>query len=209
MCRPSRENRTSAMEEMISEKKERREGSSSSSNALAWVSQSARSRVSAILIEPREFDHRNRLQWSGWHDAAVITSVSSSMLSGLMSTMLNEVSETPRFHRLIRRSSAEMNVSQSELREMELMWYACPLENTRRWCAWMPLGVVRGGIASPFDPLPVMPLRYVEMTSAGLWSCTFQSLIVLSLVVSIMNAEFSGRHQRRQLIFSSISRDLR
>jgi hypothetical protein len=35
------------------------------------------------------------------------------MLSGLMSTMLNEVSLTPRFHKLIRRSSALMNVSQS------------------------------------------------------------------------------------------------
>ena len=50
--RRTRENLTSAMEEMISLKKLRREGSSSSSNTLACASHSARSRVSASLMLP-------------------------------------------------------------------------------------------------------------------------------------------------------------
>ena len=54
------------------------------------------------------------------------------MLFGLMSTMLKLLPEDSRCHRLIRKSSAEMNVSQSLLTESELMWYACWLPYSRR-----------------------------------------------------------------------------
>lgn len=50
------------------------------------------------------------------------TSVKSSMLVGLMSTMLKLCSVISKFHRLMRRSSADRNVSWSLLTEMELMW---------------------------------------------------------------------------------------
>ena len=43
-----------------------------------------------------------------------------------------------RFQRLIRRSSAEIKVSPSELSEIEFMWYACPFANTRRVVLCMP-----------------------------------------------------------------------
>ena len=93
------------MEEMISEKKERAEGSSSCSNSkimlgknqgvlggvdvrLACWSQSALSRMSASLIVPFELAYINQLQLWGWNSAAVMTSVSSSMFAGLISTML-------------------------------------------------------------------------------------------------------------------------
>ena len=46
-------------------------------------------------------------------EAALITSVRSSMLAGFMSTMLKLWSVTSMFQRLIRRSSAEMKVSWS------------------------------------------------------------------------------------------------
>lgn len=85
-----------------------------------------------------------RLQWEGWNSVAVITSVSSSMFTGLMSTISVIIAArrdqttiktgfTPprdslklwslilRFQRLIRKSSAEMYVSWSELTEMECM----------------------------------------------------------------------------------------
>ena len=50
------------------------------------------------------------------------TSVSSSMLAGLMSTMLKDWSVISMCHRLMRRSSAERYVSPSELTLIELMW---------------------------------------------------------------------------------------
>lgn len=100
MKRPSLENFTSEMEEMISEKKDFCDGSSSSSNSsrrqhwsaegslrLACWSHNAESRISASLMVPFELEYMNRLQCIGWNSAAVMTSVSSSMLTGLMSTM--------------------------------------------------------------------------------------------------------------------------
>ena len=95
------------MEEIISEKKDRLEGSSSSSNSvtvgylsqeidlggvgedarLACRSQRAESRMSASLMVPLELEYINRLQCIGWNSAAVMTSVSSSMFTGLMSTI--------------------------------------------------------------------------------------------------------------------------
>ena len=54
---------------------------------MAWASQSADSRISASLIVPLEDEYMNRLHDSGWNSAAVMTSVSSSMFVGLMSTM--------------------------------------------------------------------------------------------------------------------------
>ncbi len=53
------------------------------------------------------------------------------MFPGLMSTMLKLCSAISRFHRLIRRSSADKKVSWSLLTEMELMWYVCALANSR------------------------------------------------------------------------------
>ena len=82
---------------MISEKKDFWVGSSSSSNSgvsedgvysrFAWESHRAASRISANLMVPLELEYMNRLQWMGWNSAAVMTSVNSSMLTGLMSTM--------------------------------------------------------------------------------------------------------------------------
>ena len=54
--------------------------------------------------------------------AATRTSVSSSMLAGLMSTMLKDWSVISMCHRLMRRSSAERYVSPSEFTLIELMW---------------------------------------------------------------------------------------
>ena len=87
--------------------------------------------MSASLIVPLELEYMNWLHWVGWNSAAVMTSVNSSMLTGLMSTMsrgqpgrnskpdhgactqerkdsLKLWSLMLRFHKLIRRSSAEM-----------------------------------------------------------------------------------------------------
>lgn len=107
MYLPSCENRTSEIEEIISEKNERAEGSSSCSNSkdrvqhvnfeqddgfydlrLACWSQRALSLISASFIVPFELAYMNQLQLRGWNSAAVMTSVSSSMLAGLISTML-------------------------------------------------------------------------------------------------------------------------
>lgn len=59
---------------------------------LEYWSQSAASRMSANLIVPFELEYMNRLQCIGWNSAAVMTSVSSSMFTGLMSTMSATVS---------------------------------------------------------------------------------------------------------------------
>merc|ERR1719480_106679 len=66
--------------------------------------------------------YTKRLHSLGWNSEAVMTSVSSSMLAGLMSTMLNDWSVISMCHKLILRSSADKYVSWSELTEMELMW---------------------------------------------------------------------------------------
>jgi hypothetical protein len=50
---------------------------------------------------------------------------------------------------LTRRSSAEMYVSQSELSEMLLMWYACALEYTRRRRAVSTVSVVLTYVGDP------------------------------------------------------------
>jgi hypothetical protein len=90
---------------------------------LAYLSHKAASLMSASLIVPFELEYMNKLQCIGWNSAAVMTSVSSSMFTGLMSTMSEQRSvkhhrlnryelklslEIPRFHKLIRRSSAEI-----------------------------------------------------------------------------------------------------
>ena len=93
---------------------------------FACRSHSAESRMSASLIVPFELEYMNRLHCWGWNSAAVMTSVSSSMLTGLMSTMsarrrqgrviaagnagdsLKLWSLMFKFQRLILRSSAEM-----------------------------------------------------------------------------------------------------
>mmetsp|Transcript_3567 Transcript_3567/g.12791 ORF Transcript_3567/g.12791 Transcript_3567/m.12791 type:complete len:277 (-) Transcript_3567:530-1360(-) len=117
---------------IISLKKLRFPGTSCSAKNLEWRSHRAASRMSASRIDPFELLYANTLHCVGWNSAAVITSVKSSMLDGLMSTMLNDWFDTSRFHRLTRKSSAEMNVSQSLLMLMELMWYACALANNLR-----------------------------------------------------------------------------
>ncbi len=78
--------------------------------------------MSASLMVPLELAYMNQLQLMGWNSAAVITSVSSSMFAGLMSTMLKLWSWMLRFHRLMRKSSLLMNVSPSLFTEMLLMW---------------------------------------------------------------------------------------
>lgn len=54
---------------------------------LACRSQSAESRMSASLMLLFELEYMKTLHCVGWNSAAVITSVSSSMFAGLMSTM--------------------------------------------------------------------------------------------------------------------------
>ena len=98
---------------------------------LACRSQRAESRMSANLMVPLELEYMNRLQCMGWNSAAVMTSVSSSIFTGLMST-ISAKSQNPnvkfpafarqinkehvlklsldiaRFQRLTLKSSAEM-----------------------------------------------------------------------------------------------------
>ena len=54
---------------------------------LAFWSQSADILMSAILMVPLLLLYIKTLHWTGWNSAAVMTSVNSSMLTGLMSTM--------------------------------------------------------------------------------------------------------------------------
>lgn len=46
--------------------------------------------MSASLMVPLELEYMKRLQCNGWNSAAVMTSVSSSMLIGFMSTISGE-----------------------------------------------------------------------------------------------------------------------
>eukprot|EP01139_Manchomonas_bermudensis_P010370 Amastigsp_a340305_166.p3 type:complete len:161 gc:universal Amastigsp_a340305_166:966-484(-) len=154
---------------MISEKNDLVAGSSGSSKVLACASQIAAARMSAILIVPFDDEYMNVEHESGWNSAEVITSVSSSMFSGLMSTIVNDWFEISRFHKLIRRSSAEMNVSPSEFTEIELMWYACAFANTRRGVAATTFSVVssRGSLMAVNDDaseLSRRPSRFVAVT---------------------------------------------
>ena len=64
-------------------------------------------RMSHSLMVPLLELYTNRLHSFGWNSEAVMTSVSSSMLAGLMSTMLNDWSVISMCQRLMRRSSAE------------------------------------------------------------------------------------------------------
>lgn len=54
---------------------------------LEDLSQRAESRISASLMLLLELEYIKRLQCMGWNSVAVITSVNSSMLTGLISTM--------------------------------------------------------------------------------------------------------------------------
>lgn len=54
---------------------------------FACRSHNAESRISASFIFDLELEYMNRLQWFGWNSVAVMTSVSSSILTGLMSTI--------------------------------------------------------------------------------------------------------------------------
>lgn len=54
---------------------------------LVCLSHSADARMSHSRIVPLLLLYTKVLQWWGWNSAAVITSVSSSMLAGLMSTI--------------------------------------------------------------------------------------------------------------------------
>lgn len=84
--------------------------------------------MSASLMVPLELEYMNKLQCMGWNSAAVMTSVSSSMFTGLMSTISAKTAcqvsrvmrqvhgehllklslDIPRFQRLTLKSSAEM-----------------------------------------------------------------------------------------------------
>ena len=89
-----------------------------------------------------------------------------------------------KFHRLIRRSSAEMNVSPSVFSEMELMWYAWALAYTRRGtCAYTLLWFCSLGRRSCETLVTGSGLLMLDMvTTLSCFSYTFQSLIVLSVV---------------------------
>ncbi|KAH3669810.1 hypothetical protein OGATHE_002622 [Ogataea polymorpha] len=111
MYLPFELNLTSDIEEVISVKKLWLDGSIYSSNTRAWLSHSELTRISFNLMVPFEEEYMNKLQSVGWNSALVITSVSSSILTGLISTMLKDWSAIPKFHKLILRSSEEMKVS--------------------------------------------------------------------------------------------------
>lgn len=170
----------------------------------------------------------NQLQLVGWNSAAVMTSVSSSMFAGLISTMLKLWSWMFKFHRLTRRSSLLKKVSPSLLTEMLLMWYACALAYVRRgtaattvsWCvirgsfnAEGSLNDKRGGRGAPPPPLTLAGVSSLDKlfsaTTLSDLSNTFHSFIVLSLVERRKCEEFCLLHHFILLIFSSISRDLR
>lgn len=53
--------------------------------------------MSASLMVPFELEYINKLQWLGWNSAAVMTSVSSSMFTGLISTISDFRSEVIRY----------------------------------------------------------------------------------------------------------------
>lgn len=169
---------------------------------FAWLSHNAASRMSASLIVPFELEYMNRLHWMGWNSAAVMTSVNSSMLTGLMSTMSAKLAHAVhhhplklwslmfKFHRLIRKSSADMYVSWSELTEIELMWYACALAYTLRGTAAVMESCVvmrgkRRGCDAPTAPPAGYPSEWLfSATTLICLSNTFHSLIVLSKGVS-------------------------
>lgn len=125
-----------------------------------------------------------RLQLVGWKHDAVMTSVSSSMFSGLMSTMLKLIWLLFMFHRLMRRSSADKKVSPSEQGEMELTWYAWALAYTRRGVAHtavsrhVSVGILRflTLVGAPYRPRG----RFIDDTIFSFFSKTFHSFIVLS-----------------------------
>ena len=87
MYRPELLSFTSLILEMISEKKLLLVGSSGSSNSLLCRSHRAADLMSHSLIVPLLLLYTKRLHSAGWNSAAVMTSVSSSMFVGLMSTM--------------------------------------------------------------------------------------------------------------------------
>ena len=111
---------------------------------LAWESHSADCLMSHNLSIPLLLLYTKRLHSFGWNSAAVITSVSSSIFAGLISTISFNIRKywfkTFYFkiklannllklwlvislcHRLIRKSSADMNVSWSLFNDIELIW---------------------------------------------------------------------------------------
>lgn len=91
-----------------------------------------------------------------------------------------------KFHKLIRKSSAEMYVSWSELTEIEWIWYACAFEYTFRGIAAMMLSccVIRGSrklcdiVGGGNGRWPSCKLD--SDTTRNDFSNTFHNLIVLS-----------------------------
>ena len=129
------------------------------------------------------------LQELGWNSDEVTTSVSSSMFSGLMSTVVKVWDESSKFHRFTRRSSADRNVSPSEHTEMLLIWYACALAYTLRGVAATTVSVVRIRGTFKTDTLfdrdeSRFPSKFVFDTSVTFFSNTRHSFTVLSSVES-------------------------
>jgi len=62
-------------------------GTKSGDTHFVCRSHSAASRMSASLILLFELEYMKRLQCCGWNSAAVITSVNSSIFTGLISTI--------------------------------------------------------------------------------------------------------------------------
>lgn len=108
-----------------------------------------------------------------------MTSESSSMSAGLMSTILNAASLACRCHKLMCRSSAERKVSPSQLTPIELMWYEWPLPYTRFGVAvtMTSCGVMRGRRSSRAPPpapsaMPGAPPAAAELELTVLTSLT-------------------------------------
>jgi len=64
--------------------------------------------MSASLIVPFELEYMKLLQFIGWNSAAVITSVSSSMLTGLISTMSRQGHYRPSVFRILDSSATDV-----------------------------------------------------------------------------------------------------
>lgn len=134
---------------------------------------------------PRLLPYINKLQLLGWNSDTVITSVNSSIFSGLISTMLKQLSGLSKFHKLILKSSVEMKHSPSLFGEILLIWYAWALAKILLGYADRtdPEVVIRG-IRNEFDETVVPPLAWDIFnweTAFNLFSYIFQSLIVLSI----------------------------
>lgn len=96
---------------------------------------------------------------------------------------------TFRFHRLIRRSSAEMKCSPSLLGSIELMWYVWPFANVLRRleAIFVPVTDILGSTNSLLSLPPLIELFPAHANVFTFFSRTFHSFTVLSKDRNVMH----------------------